>query len=264
MLAAGSVNHVTACTTKYAAGIAIMSGKTLTISGSGSLTATGKGRDDGFGGAGIGGSLNDNAGNVVITGGTITATGGYGAAGIGGGNGGSYDSHVTCGTITITRVTATKGRGSGSFNSIGRGRNTGGTVGTTAKARYTMATIRTDVSSGVNGIILFPDGVDIANTTDYFTTLGKINESSSYATKCTSAQWTALAAKGCAFLPAAGYREGLTVYNAGASGYYWSSSAHTSEVNQAYYVYFNSGALNSQYNGSRKKGQSVRLVCAAE
>ena len=41
MLAAGSVNHVTACTTKYAAGIAIMSGKTLTISGSGSLTATG-------------------------------------------------------------------------------------------------------------------------------------------------------------------------------------------------------------------------------
>jgi len=137
-------------------------------------------------------------------------------------------------------------------------------VGTTAKARYTMATIRTDVSSGVNGIILFPDGVDIANTTDYFTTLGKVNESSSYATKCTSAQWTALAAKGCAFLPAAGYREGLTVYNAGASGYYWSSSAHTSEVNQAYYVYFNSGALNSQYNGSRKKGQSVRLVCAAE
>lgn len=142
--------------------------------------------------------------------------------------------------------------------------NAGGTVGTTAKARYTMATIRTDVSSGVNGIILFPDGVDIANTTDYFTTLGKVNESSSYATKCTSAQWTALAAKGCAFLPAAGYREGLTVYNAEASGYYWSSSAHTSEVNQAYYVYFNSGALNSQYNGSRKKGQSVRLVCAAE
>lgn len=96
MLAAGSVNHVTACTTKYAAGIAIMSGKTLTISGSGSLTATGKGRDDGFGGAGIGGSLNDNAGNVVITGGTITATGGYGAAGIGGGNGGSYHTIIGC------------------------------------------------------------------------------------------------------------------------------------------------------------------------
>ena len=197
VLAAGSVNHVTACATKYAAGIAIKSSRTLTISGSGSLTATGKGRDDGFGGAGIGGNHNDDAGNVVITGGTITATGGYGAAGIGcgfnntrhltcgnisisggtitatggfggagigsgmawsydikcgnisitagtitatggfggagigGGNGGISDSHVTCGTITITpgvtRVTATKGSGSGSFNSIGRGRNTGGT-----------------------------------------------------------------------------------------------------------------------------------------
>lgn len=200
VLAAGSVNHVTACTTKYAAGIAIKSSRTLTISGSGSLTATGKGRDDGFGGAGIGGNHNDSAGNVVITGGTITATGGYGAAGIGCGfnkthlltcgnisisggiitatggfggagigsgmawsydnkcgnisitagtitatggtagagigggcltNSGSYDSHVKCGTITITpgvtRVTATKGGGSGSFNSIGRGRNTSGT-----------------------------------------------------------------------------------------------------------------------------------------
>ena len=142
-------------------------------------------------------------------------------------------------------------------------RTTGGTVGTTAKARYTMATIRTDVSSGVNGIILFPDGVDIANTTDYFTTLGKVNESSSYATKCTSAQWTALAAKGCAFLPAAGYRS-PGVFNAGSQGFYWSSSPRTSDVSQAYYVYFYNGALNSQYNGARKKGQSVRLVCAAE
>jgi len=48
----------------------------------------------------------------------------------------------------------------------------------------------------VNGIILFPDGVDIANTTDYFTTLGDINVDSNWGTQCTSAQWTALAAKG--------------------------------------------------------------------
>ncbi len=118
VLAAGSVNHVTACTTKYAAGIAIKSSRTLTISGSGSLTATGKGRDNGYGGAGIGGSHNDNAGNVVITGGTITATGGYGAAGIG--CGGNNNTHLlTCGNISISggTITATGGIGGAGIGS---------------------------------------------------------------------------------------------------------------------------------------------------
>lgn len=95
-------------------------GKTLTIKGTGSLTAS----SNGFG-TGIGGGFSINCGNIIIEGGTITATGGQYAAAIGsGGNGGS------CGAITITSgvtsVTATKG--ASAPNSIGAGKN--GTCGT--------------------------------------------------------------------------------------------------------------------------------------
>ena len=94
-----------------APGIFIPEGSTLTIRGSGSLTATGgstsqTGSGSGLiGGAGIGGTKNISCGNIVIEGGTITATGTGNSAGIGSGYGGS------CGTITITgcNITATGG-----------------------------------------------------------------------------------------------------------------------------------------------------------
>jgi hypothetical protein len=87
-------------------------GSTLTIGGSGSLTATG-----GDYAAGIGSGMDSSCGNITITGGTITATGGMRAAGIGSGDGG------VCGNITITntvtRVAAYKG--TDAPYSIGRG-----------------------------------------------------------------------------------------------------------------------------------------------
>ena len=138
-------------------------------------------------------------------------------------------------------------------------RASGGTVGTTPQARYTMATIRTDVS-GVNGVILFPDGVNFAATE--FTTLGNVNSASAWGTRCTSAEWSALAAKGCVFLPSAGRRNGSSLYSAGADGYYWSSSL--TSAYGAYYVHFNSGNLNYQSQASRCDGYSVRLVRAVE
>lgn len=105
-------------------GIYVPEGKTLTIKGEGSLTASSNGW-----GAGIGGGEYSNCGNIVIESGTITAEGGTQAAGIG-----STTRH-SCGTITITggNVTASGGtKGSG----IGTGRRgrcteiaiTGGTV----------------------------------------------------------------------------------------------------------------------------------------
>ncbi|MDT3360443.1 MAG: hypothetical protein LIR31_00380 [Bacteroidota bacterium] len=64
-----------------------------------------------------------SCGNILISGGTVTATGGENAAGIGGGRGNSNTELSSCGTITITtgvtKVTATKG--SGAPNSIGAG-----------------------------------------------------------------------------------------------------------------------------------------------
>lgn len=80
-------------------------GSTLTILGSGSLTAKG-----GYGAAGIGCSdTGSDCGAVTICGGTVTATGGTGAAGIG-----CSVANISCGAITISdpaRVTATKGWG---------------------------------------------------------------------------------------------------------------------------------------------------------
>ena len=88
-------------------GIYIPKGKTLTIRGDGSLTASGKNDNSASCGAGIGGGYFRECGNIVIEGGTINATGGRQAAGIGGG------AFSGCGNITITSgvtsVTATKG-----------------------------------------------------------------------------------------------------------------------------------------------------------
>ena len=167
------------------------------------------------------------------------------------------------GTLAITNGGNTENSGwrtltSNEWTYLFNTRTTGGTVGSTAQARYTQATINTDGTS-VNGMILFPDGVDIANTTDYFTSLGTVNSTSSWGTKCTSAQWTALAAKGCVFLPTTDYRYQASVNTVGA-GYYWSSSHYTSSNENAYRVYFNDDTLATQVDDKRYNGYSVRLV----
>ena len=63
---------------------------------------------------------------------------------------------------------------------------------------------------------------------------------------------------GCVFLPAAGYRNGSSVNDAGTNGNYWSSTAN--DENNAYNVNFNSDNLNADNNNNRNNGQSVRLV----
>ena len=74
-------------------GISVPQGSTLTIQGSGSLDASSGGYAPGIGGP--------DCGNIVISGGTITATGGNRGAGIG-----SYY-NSSCGNITITGGTVT-------------------------------------------------------------------------------------------------------------------------------------------------------------
>jgi hypothetical protein len=89
-----------------AAGLQCNAGATVNIKGNGSLTATG-----GYGGAGIGSSSNADAGTININGPvTIIATGGTNAAGIGGGAGASggtasNGSNGCCGTIYISGAT---------------------------------------------------------------------------------------------------------------------------------------------------------------
>lgn len=119
-------------------GILIEKGSTLTIDGTGSLTASNS--DESSGAPGIGGGGNDDSGNIIINGGSITATIGNGdqsncsditindgnvtaiskkdgCAGIGGSNA-SMD--VSCGNITITGGTV-NARGGDDAPGIGCG-----------------------------------------------------------------------------------------------------------------------------------------------
>ena len=139
-------------------------------------------------------------------------------------------------------------------------RTSGSIVFGTENGRYAQATINTD-GTGVNGMILFPDGVTIASTE--VTTAGTVNAASTYATKCTSAQWTALETKGCVFLPAAGQRDGSSVNDAGSNGRYWSGTAYS--TSSAYRAYaFNPGNLYPADGSYRYRGYSVRLVQAVD
>ena len=159
-------------------GIQVSSEGTLTIKGTGSLTASSNGR-----GAGIGGGYGIACGNIIIEGGTITATGGQWAAGIGSGSGETCsDITISGGTVTatggsnaagigsgnnagcgdikitsgVTQVTATKG--SSADNSIGKGRlgycgtvTIGGVVGAISTSSYTYPVTYPVALSAVTG-----------------------------------------------------------------------------------------------------------------
>ena len=62
------------------------------------------------------------------------------------------------------------------------------------------------------------------------------------------------------FLPAAGYRDGSSLLDAGSSGYYWSSSLSTGYPSNAWGVYFGSDSVYRYYD-NRSYGFSVRPVC---
>ena len=125
-----------------------------------------------------------------------------------------------------------------------------------------MATINTD-GTVVKGIILFPDNVTFASTEASW---GSINDASDFATTCTTAQWTALEAKGCVFLPAAGMRWGNN-YDNRAKGIYWSSMAYDDSNAYRMSFYISASDLIHLYTNQsdlRNTGYSVRLVKDAQ
>ncbi len=65
------------------------------------------------------------------------------------------------------------------------------------------------------------------------------------------------------FLPAAGYRNGASLNDAGSRGYYWSSSLNSSLSSNAWSLYFHSGYHGTGSSGGRYFGQSVRPVCSS-
>ena len=127
------------------------------------------------------------------------------------------------------------------------------TVAETANARYAKATV-----NSVKGMIIFPDGGTFAASE--FTTVTSLNKTSAAftSTTCTADQWTALEAKGCVFLPNAGYRLGTVVYSDNSAGFYWSSTP-CSNI-EAYELAFEASFFNPQAPGTRETGNPVRLV----
>ena len=121
---------------------------------SGSLTANG-----GFGGAGIGGGNNADGSDITITGGTIIANGGFGGAGIGGGSssisGGGNGSDITIsgGNVTANGGTAGAGGGGDGDNANGLNKKSDSTGG----GRGSNITI-----SGKNTIVNAEGGAEAA------------------------------------------------------------------------------------------------------
>lgn len=101
--------------TNYA-GVSVGASASVTITGTGSLEASG-----GDGAAGIGGGNASAGGTITISGGTVIANGGYNGAGIGGGDQGDG------GTISITGGILTA---NGGFNGAGIGGGAQGDGGT--------------------------------------------------------------------------------------------------------------------------------------
>ncbi|MCQ2151606.1 MAG: hypothetical protein MJY70_00950 [Bacteroidales bacterium] len=114
--------------------------------------------------------------------------------------------------------------------------------GTEEGKSYQGATINSDATTSVYGMILYPD--------NYTSQTG--------ATSYTSTEWTTMEENGCVFLPAArGRNNSTTVFDDGDWGFYWSSTARGSD--KAGYVGFCSSMFLKNSN-NRVYAYSVRLV----
>ena len=118
-------------------------------------------------------------------------------------------------------------------------------LGTASPSRDNAKSLRAwkELDSGTHiGFVILPDGTEEPSTV-----LGNITSTSDLATS------------GAVFLPAAGYRYGTGVHDAGSSGNYWSGTPSEDDEDYAYYMSFSSGSVSVD-DGSRYDGYSVRLV----
>lgn len=146
-------------------------------------------------------------------------------------------------------------------------RRTNTVAGGTSNARFTLAYIDTNSSHGGTfdantstfGLIVFPDK---AGTLTMRGT-GRWGSVNGYgvATNCSYSDWRYLEDRGCAFLPAAGFRYVRDVNAYGSAGYYWSTT-HGNVLFQrdAYMIGFNLADSLLISCCHRMYGLSVRLV----
>ena len=122
------------------------------------------------------------------------------------------------------------------------------TRNTISGIRYAKANV-----NGINGVILLPDDwnsgtYSLSNTN---------NSSATFISNTISASlWITLESAGAVFLPAAGWRQGTSMYYVGSCGCYWSASRYTDD---SAFILECSSLLYVNSIG-RSYGSSVRLV----
>lgn len=152
------------------------------------------------------------------------------------------------------------------YNAISNGNNTTQTWRTLSYEEWQYLLDERTSPSGIryakakvndfNGVILLPDSWN-----ESYYELNNFNQSdASFSCNVINAsQWSTLEQHGAVFLPAAGYRHGIEIYNVNYSGCYRSSSV-SSESNIWRLRFFDEGLCMDECEDSRCNGQSVRLV----
>ena len=131
-------------------------------------------------------------------------------------------------------------------------RNTSSVNGT-ANARFAKAKV-----ANFNGLIVFPDEY---THPDGITLPASVNNATAAftANTYTADEWIAIEDSGAIFLPAAGYRQGTSVYSTASYGDYW-TSVHGNSATRASALKFSSGECAPNQTHYRYNGESVRLV----
>jgi hypothetical protein len=132
------------------------------------------------------------------------------------------------------------------------------TVNGVANARYAKAKV-----ANVQGVILFPDEYTHPGGVAQPVGINETGDAGWNGNDYSASDFASMQDAGAVFLPAAGYRNGTSVYGVGSRGLYWSASYYGS--NSAHGVYFGDTYLYAGDGYSyRCYGRSVRLVCPAE
>ena len=153
----------------------------------------------------------------------------------------------------------------GVYNKISNGGNEAGLWRTLTNDEWAYVFKTRNTASGIryakacvnnqNGVILLPDDW---NTSYYSLSSTNIAGASFTSNTLSTSQWSTLEQHGAVFLPAAGDRNGSSVFSVGSDGEYWSASYNNSDY--AYHVWFDDSGLFTQGYIYRDYGQSVRLV----
>lgn len=125
------------------------------------------------------------------------------------------------------------------------------------KQRYTMSGIRyaKAVVNGVKGIIILPDSWNAS-----FYPLNETNKDEALfeSNMIDVSAWYKLESAGAVFLPTAGSRSGISIYDLYSWGKYWSASR--SNRNSSNYIYFGNRDFYLSEGSYLHYGRSVRLV----